>query len=68
MSEIDFEVNPLTGKLEIIDKQDHHGGFHYIISGRTVVVENYKNAVVHNDVTIDGTLIILADGLYSIIG
>lgn len=68
MSEIDWEYNPLSGKLEIIDKQDHHGGFHYIPSGRTAVIENYKNMVVHHNQTIDGTLIIQADGLLSIIG
>lgn len=68
MSQLDLEFNPITGSFDVIDKQDHHGGYWWIPAGRTIVVDNYKNMIVHGYQILDGSLIVQENGLLSIIG
>jgi hypothetical protein len=65
MSQIDFEFNPLTGSFDIIDKQDHHGGFYHVPEGRTILIEQYKAMFALQNFTLEGTIIL--NGMIGII-
>lgn len=58
MSVAKLTFNPFTGTFDFIYPEDHHGGYTLIADGTTVIVETNKLIVGHEDITIDGQLIL----------
>jgi hypothetical protein len=58
MSVAKLTFNPFTGTFDFIYPEDHHGGYTLIADGTTVIVETNKLIIGHEDITIDGQLVL----------
>ncbi len=65
MSTPKLTFNPFTGTFDYIYPEDHHGGFSLIADGVTIKVETNKIIFAHEDMSVEGQLII--DGTLTII-
>ena len=65
MSTPKLTFNPFTSTFDYIYPEDHHGGYSLIATGVTVKVETNKVIYAHDDMVVDGSLIL--DGTLTIL-
>jgi hypothetical protein len=58
MSVAKLTFNPFSSTFDYIYPEDHHGGFSLIADGTTIIVEVNKIIYAHEDIIVDGALIL----------